>query len=76
MLLLIRFCITFANIIQIRIIIMKNIKYFYFILTLFLFSSIAFAQDGHLKGQIHDAINNEPLPFANVLVVGADKGDL
>jgi len=74
LLLLIRFCITFANIIQIRIIIMKNIKYFYFILTLFLFSSIAFAQDGHLKGQIHDAINNEPLPFANVLVVGTDNG--
>jgi hypothetical protein len=33
-----------------------------------------FAQNGIIKGKVYDAINNEPIPFANVLVVGTDFG--
>jgi len=33
-----------------------------------------FAQDGQVKGKITDASNNEPVPFANVLVVGTQIG--
>jgi len=33
-----------------------------------------FAQDGQVKGKITDASNNEPVPFANILVVGTQIG--
>ena len=32
------------------------------------------AQGGIIKGTVTDAINNEPIPFANILVLGTDKG--
>ncbi len=34
----------------------------------------AFAQSGIIKGKVTDALTNEPVPFANVLVLGTDKG--
>lgn len=33
-----------------------------------------FAQSGILKGKVTDRINNEPIGFANILVLGTDKG--
>lgn len=33
-----------------------------------------FAQGGIIKGKVTDAINNEPIAFANILVLGSDKG--
>lgn len=32
------------------------------------------AQSGIIKGQITDALSNEPIPFANVLLLDSDKG--
>ncbi len=34
----------------------------------------ALAQSGVIKGKVTDAINNEPIPFANILALGTDKG--
>lgn len=47
------------------------------IATFFLFISlqtIAFAQSGIIKGRILNAINNEPVMFANVLLVDTERG--
>ncbi len=43
------------------------------ILTLTLFTSL-FAQDGVIKGRVTNAVNNEPLPFAEVFIQGLKKG--
>lgn len=43
-------------------------------ISLSLIFSIAWAQNGSVKGKIADAINNEPIPFANVLVEGTNIG--
>jgi len=37
---------------------------------LFIFSISANAQSGSLKGKVTDASNNDPVPFANVVIVG------
>ncbi|TXB63387.1 TonB-dependent receptor [Phaeodactylibacter luteus] len=37
-------------------------------------STAVFAQSGIVKGAVKDAVNNEPISFANVLVLGTDKG--
>ena len=34
-----------------------------------------FAQSGRIKGRVADALSNEPVMFANILVVGTDKGE-
>lgn len=39
-----------------------------------LISAITYAQDGVIKGRVYDAINNEPLPFASVVVKGTTNG--
>ena len=39
-----------------------------------LLAGFIFAQNGQIKGKITDASNNEPIPFANVLVVGTQTG--
>lgn len=39
-----------------------------------LFCLSAQAQSGIIKGQITDALSNEPIPFANVLLLDSDKG--
>lgn len=33
------------------------------------------AQSGRIKGRVADALSNEPVMFANILVVGTDKGE-
>ncbi|MDO8896496.1 MAG: TonB-dependent receptor, partial [Bacteroidales bacterium] len=40
----------------------------------FLSFSIGFAQNAQVQGRILDATNNEPLPFANVVVKGTSSG--
>ena len=35
---------------------------------------VAFSQNGIIKGRVSNIINNEPVMFANVLVLGTDKG--
>ena len=42
--------------------------------TILLFGAMLNAQTGVIKGKVTDAINNEPIPFANVLVEGTEKG--
>ncbi|MGB0980369.1 MAG: TonB-dependent receptor, partial [Croceimicrobium sp.] len=37
-------------------------------------SSTIFAQKGIIKGRVYDEINNEPLPFANVVIEGTTIG--
>ena len=41
---------------------------------LFLIVTYIFAQSGQIKGKVTDASNNDPVPFANVLVVGTQTG--
>ncbi|MBN1984745.1 MAG: TonB-dependent receptor [Prolixibacteraceae bacterium] len=48
-------------------------KIIYSILLL-LFSFSAFAQEASVRGKVVDAVNNEPLPFVNVLVSGTTTG--
>jgi hypothetical protein len=48
-------------------------KHFYFILFLLSCSTLS-AQTGIIKGTITDALTNEPIGFANVLVLGTDFG--
>ena len=45
-----------------------SVKFLVFFL---LAGSNLFAQGGIIKGKVTDAINNEPIPFANILVLGA-----
>ncbi len=45
-----------------------------FILILFSFSISTFAQDASLRGKVVDAVNNDPLPFVNVVVSGTNIG--
>ncbi|MCB9275586.1 MAG: TonB-dependent receptor [Lewinellaceae bacterium] len=40
----------------------------------FFFGVSLFSQTGIVKGKITDALTNEPIPFANVLLLGTDKG--
>ncbi|MEM1325977.1 MAG: TonB-dependent receptor [Bacteroidota bacterium] len=47
-------------------------KYCFFIL--FLINGIAYSQNGTIKGTITDGLSNEPIGFANVLVIGTDFG--
>lgn len=37
-------------------------------------SSMSYGQTGIIKGQVTDALTNEPIAFADVLVMGTDKG--
>lgn len=49
---------------------MKNIL----IPLLFFYVSVSSAQEGIITGKVVNAINNQPVPFANVTVQGLDKG--
>lgn len=53
---------------------LQNIKKQLAFFFLSLLSTLSFAQNGHIKGIVEDAINNEPVPFANILVIGSIKG--
>lgn len=47
---------------------------FYSFLFLFSFPLFIQAQTGIIRGQVSNSINNDPIPFANILVVGTDVG--
>lgn len=51
--------------------IVKSILIFLIVLT---FHSVTFAQNGQVQGRVIDQTNNEPLPFANVIVKGTTIG--
>lgn len=54
---------------------MRSLIKILFILTLwFLFSNLSFGQGGEIHGIITDARNNEVVPFANVVLLGTQKG--
>lgn len=53
---------------------MKGIKPPITAALLFLFNPFIWSQTGTIKGKVSDAITNEPIGFANVLVEGTDRG--
>lgn len=38
------------------------------------FSVCIFSQNAVIKGRVSDAVNNEPIPFANIVVLGTERG--
>jgi hypothetical protein len=48
----------------------------YTILLIFILPISVFAQNASLKGRVVDAVNNEPLPFVNVIVSGTSIGTI
>jgi len=53
---------------------MKKLLYIVLFLGFSIIQLSAFSQKAQLKGKVIDASNNEPVPFANVLVVGTQIG--
>lgn len=53
---------------------MKIIKSILAFIIVFTFHSLTFAQNGQVQGRVIDQTNNEPLPFANVIVKGTTIG--
>ena len=49
-------------------------KLYISIITGLLISSISLAQTGQIRGKVVDANNNEPVPFANILIYGTQTG--
>jgi hypothetical protein len=47
---------------------------YFLLLLLFLITSSALGQTGSVKGRIYNEKNNEPVPFANVVIVGTNIG--
>lgn len=45
-----------------------------FFLSLLIVSQISLAQKGSIQGRVYNKINNEPLPFANVIIEGTTTG--
>ena len=44
-------------------------------LIMFMLSAVVFGQTGTIEGTLADKeVNNEPLPFANVIIQGTTKG--
>ena len=52
------------------------IKYFKVTFLFLSFSVIGFSQTGSIKGRIYNEINNEPIPFANILIDSTQTGAL
>jgi len=50
------------------------IKAYIILLLALLYSSLAFTQKAEVRGRITDAGNNEPVPFANIVVKGTQTG--
>lgn len=46
----------------------------FFLLTCLFCSAVATAQTGLIKGRVYDALTNEPIPFANVVIQGTSTG--
>lgn len=53
---------------------MKKMKFTLVSLFSTMYLAFSFAQTGIVKGVITDALSNEPIGFANILVLGADQG--
>jgi len=54
---------------------MKQLKYRLLTIITFLFFSFEiFAQNGKINGRVYDALNNEPMPFVNVVINGTTIG--
>ncbi|NPD45323.1 MULTISPECIES: TonB-dependent receptor [unclassified Lentimicrobium] len=49
-------------------------KKLYILFSLLMFTSIIFAQKGEVRGIVNDAKNNDPIPFANIIVEGTTIG--
>jgi hypothetical protein len=45
-----------------------------FLLYFSIISSFVFAQQGSIQGRVFNPVNNEPIPFANIVIQGSDKG--
>ncbi len=52
----------------------SGVKRAVFVLSLILLASAAFAQSGVIKGRVYNRINNEPVPFANIVIEGTNTG--
>ncbi len=44
------------------------------IIAFLLFATSLYGQNGKIKGRIYDITNNEPLPFANIIIAGTNTG--
>lgn len=51
-----------------------KVQYLFCLLFVLILSPTLSAQSGIIKGKVTDALNNEPIPFANVLILGTDLG--
>jgi hypothetical protein len=51
-------------------------RIFYIVLFIFVLPFGVFAQNASLKGRVVDAVNNEPLPFVNVIISGTTIGTI
>src|SRR5690606_29622266 len=51
-------------------------RIFYITLLVIIFPVTALAQNASLRGRVVDAVNNEPLPFVNVIVSGTTTGTI
>ncbi|HRI26545.1 MAG TPA: TonB-dependent receptor [Chitinophagales bacterium] len=49
-------------------------RFVFLLLGCFLFGSAANAQNGVIKGRVYDAVSNDPIPFANVVIQGTATG--
>ena len=49
-------------------------KYLIFKICFLLLPVFAFSQGGSIKGRVYNPTNNQGIPFANVVVLGTDKG--
>ncbi|MEN9445278.1 MAG: hypothetical protein RIS47_2169 [Bacteroidota bacterium] len=53
---------------------MKNLRYLSLLFAVFFMGNAAMSQDGKVRGRVFDAINNEALPFVNVVISGTNIG--
>ncbi len=54
----------------------KMVKQVVFFIPFFLFGVLGFAQNGVIQGRVQNQVNNDPIPFANVVVLGSDNGTI
>ncbi|MCH7401591.1 carboxypeptidase-like regulatory domain-containing protein [Belliella kenyensis] len=49
-------------------------KYIFTLFSIFVFNSLLYAQGGVIQGKVTNSVNNDPIPFANVVITGKDIG--